>query len=194
VQALALAIGFLLLSLYGGVLGDLESLLFGNLLGISDGKVLLLACVAAAGLVALACMARPLLFASVDPDMAVARGLRVRALSVGFLLLLGSTVAAASQITGVMLVFALLVAPAASAQCLSARPAASIVIGIATALSIVWLGLAISYFSIYPAGFFIATISFACYLLARLLALVRTRARGPRTRAPRRVSRPARGA
>jgi len=194
VQAFALAVGFLLVSLYGGVLGDLETLLFGNLLGVSDGEVLLLGVVAIAALALLACMARPLLFASVDPEMAAARGLRVRALSIAFLLLLGLTVAAASQITGVMLVFAVLVAPAASAQCLSARPAASMAIGIASALLIVWLGLAISYFSIYPAGFFIATISFACYLLARLLAIVRARPAAARARSPRPQAQQAQGA
>jgi zinc/manganese transport system permease protein len=114
VQASALAAGFLFVSLYGGVLGGLESLLFGNILGVSDGQVLLLALVAAGTLAALAALGRPLLFASVDPDVASARGVPVRALSGAFLLLLGLAVAATSQITGPLLVFALLVMPAAT--------------------------------------------------------------------------------
>src|SRR5436189_200288 len=81
----------------------------------------------------------------------------VRALSLAFLGLLAVTVAATSQITGVLLVFALLVAPAAAAQALTTRPLLSLALSVALALAIAWLGLAISYFSIYPAGFFIST-------------------------------------
>jgi zinc/manganese transport system permease protein len=169
VQALALGAGFLFVNLYGGVLGDLESLLFGDLLGVSDGEVLVLLAVAAATLAALGVLGRPLLFASVDADVAAARGLPVRALSFAFLLLLGLAVAATSQITGVLLVFALLVTPAATAQALTARPLLSLALSVALALLVVWLGLAIAYFSVYPAGFFITTISFALYLLTRLL-------------------------
>jgi len=170
VQALALATGFLFVSLYGGVLGDLENLLFGNLLGVSDGRLLGLGAVAAAAVALLAALARPLLFASVDGEAAAARGVPVRAVSIAFLVLLGLAVAATSQITGVMLVFALLVTPAASAQALTTRPALSLAITVALGLVVVWLGLGISYYSVYPAGFFITVISFVIYLLARLLA------------------------
>jgi zinc/manganese transport system permease protein len=177
VQALALAIGFLFVSLYGGVLGDLESLLFGNLLGISDAHVLVLAGVAALSLAALAALGRPLLLASVDAQSAAARGLPVRALSAGFLLVLALTVAATSQITGVMLVFALLVAPAAAAQVLTARPALSLALTIVLALLVVWLGEGISYFSVYPAGFYVTVVSFVVYVLARVAAAGVWRAR-----------------
>jgi zinc/manganese transport system permease protein len=177
VQALALALGFLFVSLYGGVLGDLESLLFGDLLGVSDGQVLLLAAVAAATLIALAALARPLLFASVDADVAAARGVPVKRLSLAFLLLLGLAVAATSQITGVLLVFALLVAPAASAQALTTRPLQSLLLTVALGLAIVWLGLGFAYFSTYPAGFFVTTVAFAVYMLARLSAAARARLR-----------------
>jgi len=182
VQALALAVGFLLVSLYGGVLGDLESLLFGDLLGVSDGQVLLLAIVACVTLPALAALARPLLFASVDPDVAAARGVPVRGLGFAFLLLLALAVGATSQITGVLLVFALLVAPAASAQALTAHPLRSLLLTVALALLVVWLGLGIAYYSVYPAGFFIATTAFAVYVLARAIAWVRAR-RGTREEA-----------
>jgi len=168
VQALALATGFLFLSLYGGVLGDLENLLFGTFLGVSDGQVLVLLAVAVATLAVLGIVARPLLFASVDGQVAQARGVRVRMLSTAFLLLLGLTVAATSQVTGVLLVFALLVTPAATAQAITARPALGLVLTVALGLLVVWLGLGIAYFSVYPAGFFIATISFAIYVAVRV--------------------------
>jgi zinc/manganese transport system permease protein len=176
-QAIALALGFLFVSLYGGVLGDLESLLFGNLLGISDGQVLVLAAVALLSLMLLTVLGRPLMFASVDPDVARARGVPVRALTVAFLILLGLAVAATSQITGPLLVFALLVMPAASAQAITSRPLPSLALTLALGLLVTWLGLGISYFSIYPAGFFIATISFALYVLVRVSRALRGRHR-----------------
>jgi zinc/manganese transport system permease protein len=117
-------------------------------------------------LVALAAVARPLLFASVDPEVAAARGVRVRRLSVLFLVLLGLTVAEVSQITGTLLVFALLVMPAATAQLLTARPALSMAITIAFGLAVTWLGLAVAYFTPYPIGFFVTTFAFAGYVTA----------------------------
>jgi zinc/manganese transport system permease protein len=173
VQALALGLGFLFVSLYGGVLGDLDNLLFGTFLGISDGQVLTLLVVAAASLAALAVVGRPLLFASVDADVASARGVPARALGIVFLVGLGLAVAATSQITGVLLVFALLLMPAASAQALTARPGLSLVLTVAIGLVVVWLGLGIAYFSIYPAGFFVTTISFVIYVIARAMVWAR---------------------
>jgi zinc/manganese transport system permease protein len=186
VQALALALGFLFVSLYGGVLGDLEGLLFGNPLGVSDGQVIELAGLAVAGLAALGAIARPLLFASVDPVVADSRGVPVTRLAGAFLLLLGVTVAAASQVTGPLLVLALLVMPAASAQALSSRPAVSLALSVAISLAVVWLGLGAAYYSIYPPGFFIGAVSFGGYLGARLLAstLRRRGAVGPLWRRP----------
>jgi zinc/manganese transport system permease protein len=184
VQASALAAGFLFVSLYGGVLGGLESLLFGNILGVSDGQVLLLALVAVGTLAVLAALGRPLLFASVDPDVASARGVPVGALSGAFLLLLGLAVAATSQITGPLLVFALLVMPAATAQAITARPAPSLALTVALALAVTWLGLGLSYFSPYPAGFFISTMSFAIYVIVRVATAVSGAARSGQDLAP----------
>jgi len=141
-------------------------LLFGSFLGISTGQVLVLLVVAAVALAALALIARPLFFATVDPDVAAARGVPVRLLGALFLVLLGCAAAEVSQITGALLVFALLVMPAATAQQLTARPMLSfwltIVLGVLTA----WLGLAAAYYSVYPVGFFITTFGFAGYVLS----------------------------
>ena len=89
---------------------------------------------------------------------------------IAFLLLLGLAVAATSQITGVLLVFTLLAAPAAAAQQLTTRPGLSLALTVAFALLVAWLGLGIAYFSIYPAGFFLAMFAFGLYLGARLVA------------------------
>jgi zinc/manganese transport system permease protein len=170
VQTVGLAAGYLFLSLNSAVLGGTETLLFGTFLGVSRGQVLALLLVAlvAMGLVALAM--RPLLLETIDPEAARARGLPVAALDLGFLLVLALAVAATSQITGALLVFALLVAPPAAAQQLTMRPGLGLLLSIVFALVIVWLGLGIAYFSIYPVGFYITSFAFALYLLARLVA------------------------
>ena len=178
VQAFALGLGFLFVSLYHGLLTSLDSLLFGTFLGITDVQVLTLlgisvmaglAAVTAVAVGAMAVMARPLLFASIDPDVAAARGVPVRALSVAFLVVLGVAAAATSQITGALLVFALLVTPAATAQLITPRPGLSLALSVAIALAVTWAGLAIAYFSIYPVGFYVTSLSFGLYVLVRLV-------------------------
>ncbi len=168
VQTLGLAAGFLFLSLNNAVLGGTETLLFGTFLGVSRGQVLALLIVALVVLALIALAARPLLLETIDPEAARARGLPVALLDAGFLLLLAAAVAATSQITGALLVFALLVAPAAAAQQVTMRPALGLVLSVVFALAIVWLGLGIAYFSIYPVGFYVTSIAFAVYLAARL--------------------------
>ena len=166
VQAFALACGALFVSLYGGFLSGLTNLLFGSFLGISPSQVIVLLAVAGAALAALALIARPLFFASVDPDVAAARGVPVRLLSGLFLVLLGCAAAEVSQITGALLVFALLVMPAATAQLITARPMASFWLTLAIGLTVVWLALAAAYYSVYPVGFFVTTIGFVAFGVA----------------------------
>jgi zinc/manganese transport system permease protein len=166
VQAFALACGVLFVSLYGGLLDSVTGLLFGTFLGISDSQVVTLLIVGAAVLAVLVAIARPLFFASVDPDVASARGVPVRLLGVVFLVLLGTTAAEVSQITGVLLVFALLVMPAAAAQQLTARPVWSLALTVVLGLMVTWAGLAAAYFSRYPVGFYVTTFGFAVYGLA----------------------------
>jgi zinc/manganese transport system permease protein len=168
VQAFALGIGFLFVSLYHGLLENVSTLLFGTFLGITDNQVLTLLGVATGALALLAVVGRPLLFASIDPEVAHARGVPVRALSLAFLLLLGLAVAETSQITGALLVFALLVTPAATAQTLTTKPIESLALSIAIALLVTWLGLAIAFFSPYPVGFWVTTLSFGLFVLARV--------------------------
>jgi zinc/manganese transport system permease protein len=183
VQAFALACGALFVSLYGGFLNSLTGLLFGTFLGISDSQVATLLVVAIVVLIVLTVIARPLFFATVDPDVARARGVRVRLVSMSFLVLLGCAAAEVSQITGALLVFALLVMPAATAQQLTARPALSFVLTIVFGLFSVWLGLGIAYFSIYPVGFFVTTVGFGLYVLAAAGRAIAIRlARGPSRR------------
>jgi len=138
-------------------------------------------------LAVLAALGRPLFFATVDADVAGGRRVPVRGLSVAFLLLLGCTAAEVSQITGALLVFALLVMAAAAAQQLTARPAVSFVVTIALAVAVTWLSLGAAFFSVYPVGFYVSTFGFTVYVAAagwRALS-ERMQARPPhQTRAP----------
>jgi zinc/manganese transport system permease protein len=168
VQAFGLGLGFLFLSLYHGVLANYESLLFGSFLGITRGQVLALAVVAAVTICLFAVIGRPLLFASLDEGVARARGVPTRALGVGFLLVLGLAVAETAQITGALLVFALLVAPAATAQLITPRIGAGLALSVGLGVLITWVGLALAYFYNYPVGFYITTVAFVVYVLARL--------------------------
>ncbi len=175
VQSVGLAAGFLFLSLNQAVLGGPDSLLFGTFLGVTHVQVLVLLAVAVATIGALAVIARPLLFATVDRDVARAGGVPVGLIDVAFLLILALAIAATSQITGALLVFALLVAPPACAQMVTAAPLAGLALSVGFALMIVWLGLAVAYFSIYPVGFYVTTFAFGLYGLLRAGRWIRER-------------------
>ena len=167
VQTVGLAAGFLFLSLNQAVLAEPDSLLFGTFLGITHTEVLVLLGVALVVVALLVAIARPLLFASVDRDVARASGVPVGVIDGAFLLLLALAIAATSQITGALLVFALLIAPPACAQMITSRPVAGLALSIAFALAIAWLGLAVAYFSIYPVGFYVTTFAFALFVALR---------------------------
>jgi zinc/manganese transport system permease protein len=167
-QAFALGLGFLFVNLYSGQLASLQSLLFGTFLGITTGQVRTLAVVAVVALALLAVVGRPLLFASLDGEVARAAGVPVRLLALAFLLLLGLAVAATAEITGALLVFSLLVTPAATAQQLTARPGWGVALSVALALLVTWVGLTIAFFSPYPVGFWVTSLSFGLYVLVRL--------------------------
>ena len=169
VQTVGLAAGYLFLSLNSAILSGTETLLFGTFLGVTEGQVVTLLVIAVVALGLLAAGARPLLFSTVDRELARASGIPVAVLDVLFLLLLALAVAATSQITGVLLVFAVLVAPPAAAQQLTSRPFAGLLLGILFALLVVWLGLAAAYFSPWPVGFYTTTFAFAVYVIARLV-------------------------
>jgi len=140
---------------------------------ISDDQVWLLLVATVVVIGALATAGRPLLFASVDADVARASGVPVAALATGFLLLLGLAVAATSQITGALLVFSLLVTPAAAAQLIAERPGVSLLLSVVFGLAVTWAGLVIAYYSIYPVGFWVTSLSFGVYVIARIWRAVR---------------------
>jgi zinc/manganese transport system permease protein len=168
IQAFMLALGFLFVSLYKGLLGGVYGILFGTFLGITRQQVVLLLVIAVVVLAVLAMIGRPLLYLSVDEPAAAAAGVPVRALSIGFLVLLGLAVASTALITGALLVFALLVMPAAAANQLLVRPGQAMIGSVVLGLVTVWTGLTISYFTDLPIGFLVTGVGFVIYLMARL--------------------------
>jgi zinc/manganese transport system permease protein len=177
VQAFSLAAGMLFITLYGGFLGGTNALLFGTFLGVSSGQVLALAVCAVPVLVIVAAVGRPLLFASVDADVAGARSVPTRALATDYLVVLAVTAAEVGQITGALLIFALLVLPAATAQRLTARPGPSVLLAVALALIVVWSSLFAAYYSPYPIGFWVTSIGFVLYAATSGAGVLITRLR-----------------
>ena len=166
VQGVALATGFLFVSLYKGFSAGLTSLLFGSIIGITDGQVLTLLIAGSLCLLVLLAIGRPLLFASIDPEVARANGVPVRLLNAIFLVILGIAAAGASQVIGSLLVFALLVAPAATASRLTARPVLGVALSVVIAVLVVWVGEGVAFFSPYPIGFWVTSIAFALFLMS----------------------------
>ena len=127
--SLALGLGLLFLHFYTTGATQAAALLFGNVLGVDESALLTLALLSVGSLVALAAIARPLIFASLQPDLAEARGVPIRFVSVAFLAIVGIAVAECAQIVGVLLVFTLMVGPAAAAQNFSRRLIGGVVAG-----------------------------------------------------------------
>jgi len=170
VLAFMLGLGVLFLSLYTGFASEVYSILFGEILGVSSASVNLTLVGAAVVLGVMAVVYRPLLFSSLDEDVAEAKGLPMQWLGIVFMLLLAVATSFAVQVVGVLLIFSLMVTPAATAQHLAKRPASVMLISVGLAVAVTWAGLALAYFQgSYPVGFFITAPSFVLYLLVRLL-------------------------
>jgi zinc/manganese transport system permease protein len=181
VLAFALGLGVLFLSLYRGSDANLTvSILFGEILGVSSDQVVLTLVIGLVTLLLIALMYRPLLFASVDEDVAEARGIPVRALSIAFVMTVGLAVAVSVQVVGVLLIFALVVTPAAIAERVCRSPVQALVVGVVIALASTWIGIFVAYFTPYPVSFFITAISFGAYLAVRLVESAGARRRRSR--------------
>ena len=167
ILAFSLGLGLLFFRLFSGSAQAIYAFLFGTILGINDREVLVAVVTAAVCLAVLGVMFRPMVFASIDPAVADAKGVPVRLLSFVFLLLVAVTVAETVQVVGTLLIFALLVAPGAAAQRITSRPYRALGVSVLLALLVTWAGLAVAYFTGHPVGFFITTFAFVIYLLTR---------------------------
>jgi zinc/manganese transport system permease protein len=173
VLSLSLGLGLLFLHFYTAFATRATSLLFGNVFSVDQATVWTLAILGLACLLALAVMARPLLFATLQPDLAEAKGVSVRLVSVLFMAIVAIAVAEAAQIVGVLLVFTLMVGPAAAAQRLSTRLGSGILLTIIIGLVETWLGITLAYHTDWPTSFWIAALSGAVYFLSLAQAKLR---------------------
>jgi zinc/manganese transport system permease protein len=141
------------------------TVLFGNILGISADQTIIIALISGLVILVLALIARPLLFASLDPNVAAAQGVPVRTLGLGFMVLLAVTVSMATMVVGALLVFALLLLPAAIAYHMTTRPFVALALSASLAIILTWLGITIGFYTGYPSGVCISLVSFVGYVL-----------------------------
>ena len=165
VLAFATGLGILFASLATESSTTVTNVLFGNLLAVSTGQIKVFALFTIALGLVLAVIARPLMFASVNPDVAEAKGVAVKALGIVFLVLMGLVVTMAVQVVGTLLLFALVVTPPATALKLTARPIRVVLLGTAIGLAAVILGLITATILNLPPSFFIVSYSFLTWLI-----------------------------
>ena len=166
VLALALGFGLLFLHYYTAFAAQATTLLFGNLLAVDHAMIATLVGLGAITLAALAAIMRPLIFASLQPELAEAKGVPVRFVSTAFLAIVALAVSESAQIVGVLLVFALMVGPPATAQRLAAGLWSGMALAAAIAFAEAWLGIAIAYYTDWPVSFCIAFLSAFGYFMS----------------------------
>ncbi len=175
VLAFGVGLGVLFLTLSPRYMTEAYSILFGSILAVSREDVVRSAVTGAVALLALGVISRPLRFASIDPDVAEARGVPVRLLSVVFLLILALAVTEAVQVVGVLLILTLVIVPAAAAQRLTPHPGRAVAWSVLLALACTVGGLVCAIPTGWPVSFFVSGFSFSAYLFARLVGAARDR-------------------
>jgi zinc/manganese transport system permease protein len=177
VLALALGFGLLFLHYYAAFATQATALLFGNALAVDRSTIATLLGLAVVTLAGLAALMRPLIFASLQPELAEAKGVPLNFISIAFLVIVALAVSESAQIVGILLVFALMVGPPAAAQRLVTGLWSGVALSAVLALTEAWLGLVIAYYTDWPVSFCIATLSALGYFLASGIALSRQEAR-----------------
>ncbi|XAS63073.1 metal ABC transporter permease [Micrococcaceae bacterium Sec5.8] len=175
IMPFGLGLGILFLSLYEGRAANKFGLLTGQIVSVGTVQLQVLAVAAILVMLALAAIWRPLTFASVDPDVAAARGVPVRALAIGFMLLLGVSVALSIQIVGALLVLALLITPAAAAMRVTSSPRLVVILSVVFAVTATVGGILLALGGRIPISPYVTTLSFLIYVLCRIVGGVRAR-------------------
>jgi zinc/manganese transport system permease protein len=168
-----LGLGALFLSFSVEYAPEIESLLFGEVLGISVNEIAPVAALGAVCIAAIMVMYRPLLLSSVMPELGEARGVRAYRIEMCFLVVVALATSMALPVVGALLIFSLMIGPPAAARSVTSRPMLAIGLSAAIALATVWIAIASSYVTNWPVGFFVGTIGAACYAIGRGWAAVR---------------------
>jgi zinc/manganese transport system permease protein len=169
ILAFSLGLGILFLYFYNHYAGQAMSILFGDLLGISTQLIHSMLIYGVISLVGLLCIARPLLFASLEPELAEAKGVSLRIISIVFFMLVAVAITEASQIVGILLVFTLLIGPAATALAYTRTFWSGISLSIILGILITWIGIILAYYTNWPVAFWISALSLFSYLMTVLL-------------------------
>jgi zinc/manganese transport system permease protein len=179
VFAWVLGLGLLFLSIFtsshsasAGNMGI--SVLFGSILGMQPVQAAIASVAGLLTCLGLLAIARPLLFVSLDPEVATSRGVPIRVLTAFFLILVAITVAESVQAVGALLVFALMVTPAAVAQNLTTSPYAGMALSAGVAVLAVWIGLALAFYIAYPVSFFITALAFGAFIVSLGVSRIQT--------------------
>jgi zinc/manganese transport system permease protein len=167
VLALALGLGLLFLHYYTAFATQVTALLFGNVLAVDRSMIVALTGLGMITLGSLAAIMRPLIFASLQPELAEAKGVPLRFVATAFLTIVALAVAESAQIVGILLVFALMVGPPATAQALTTGLWSGMLLSAAFALAEAWAGIAVAYYTDWPVSFCIAILSALGYFLTR---------------------------
>ena len=168
ILSLSLGLGLLFLHFFTTYATQVTALLFGNVLGVSTPTLHILIGLGLVSLLALGAIMRPLIFATLQPELAEAKGVSLRFVSVLFLVIVALAVAGCTQIVGVLLVFTLMVGPAAAAQNLTTRLGAGIVLAALLALAQAWGGIALAFYTDWPTSFWITALSATVYAASLL--------------------------
>jgi zinc/manganese transport system permease protein len=172
---LMLALGAAFLTLSTQYEPAINALLFGEILGVANSEILPVALLGVVCLVVLVLLYRPLVFTSVAPELAEAKGVNATLIEVLFLVVLALSTALTVPVVGALLTFSLMIGPPAAARLLSSRPGRSITLSIALALVTVWVSIASSYTFNLPIGFFVGTLGAVLFVGARIWSARRAR-------------------
>ncbi|MDQ0755815.1 metal ABC transporter permease [Arthrobacter sp. B3I4] len=170
-----LGLGILFLSLYEGRAANKFGLLTGQIVSVGTVQLQVLAGAAVVVMLALVAIWRPLTFASVDPKVAAARGVPVRGLALGFMLLLGVSVALSIQIVGALLVLALLITPAAAALRVTSSPRLVVLLSVVFAVTATVGGILLALGGRLPISPYVTTLSFLIYVICRAVGNIRAK-------------------
>ena len=172
-----LGIGALFVSWSSQYAQEAYSLLFGEVFGVSTDEVLPILVFGALSIAAIIVMFRPLMLSSALPEVAAARGVPPRRMDLAFLLVMALATSMTVPVVGALLMFSLMIGPAAAARSLTARPVLAMTLSVVIALVTVWTGIVASYQSNWPLGFFVGIIGAFFYLGGRGYAAIARSAR-----------------
>ena len=173
VLVMMLALGALFVGVSTEYAQETYSLLFGEVFGVSSSEILPIACLGVLSIASIVVIFRPLMLSSAMPEVAGARGVSTQRMEILFLLIMALTTSMTVPVVGALLMFSLMIGPAAAARSFTSRPGLAIALSVAFGVATVWTGIAVSYKTNWPLGFFVGVLGAVFYLAGRAWVTVR---------------------